>query len=63
MIHNVFNKVINKITLNINFKNNSMNKLFSKINDLQFSYHLYQAIERNEKIRIVNNGIDYIFNF
>tara|TARA_R110000868_G_scaffold38066_3_gene133799 strand:+ start:101 stop:355 length:255 start_codon:yes stop_codon:yes gene_type:complete len=35
-----------------------MNKLFSKINDLQFSYYFYQAIERNEQIKIVKIGDD-----
>jgi len=36
-----------------------MNKLFSKINDLQFSYYFNQAIERNEQIKIVKIGDDF----
>ena len=36
-----------------------MNKLFSKINDLQFSYHFEQAQERNEEIKTLKIGDDF----
>jgi len=34
-----------------------MNKLYSKINNLQDSYHLEQAIERDEEIMTLKNGV------
>jgi hypothetical protein len=34
-----------------------MNKLYSKINNLQDSYHLEQAIERDEEVMTLKNGV------
>jgi hypothetical protein len=34
-----------------------MNKLFSKINNLQDSYHLEQAIERGEEVMTLKIGV------
>jgi hypothetical protein len=36
-----------------------MNKLYSKINNLQDSYHLEQAQERNEEIKTLKIGDDF----
>ncbi len=35
-----------------------MNNLFSRINNLQYSYYFEQAQERNEQIKILKNGDD-----
>jgi hypothetical protein len=39
-----------------------MNKLYSKINNLQDSYHLEQAIKRNEEVMTLKIGVHDFFD-
>jgi hypothetical protein len=39
-----------------------MNELYSKINNLQYSYYLEQAIERGEEVMTLKIGVDDFYD-